>query len=131
MDIIYSSEKQPSAEAVQVLFKQTEWAKSRTLKNIQTALDNSVVFGAWDGDKLIAFARVITDGCFRALIEDVVVDEAYRKQGIGAALINLLNSEFEQIEEILLHCADYNIGFYEKLDYKVNDITTMHKWQGE
>ena len=129
MDISYSSEKSFNAQAVQLLFNQTSWANNRTIEDIQLALNNSLNFGAWDGEKLIAFARVITDGRYRALIEDVVVDETYRKHGIGAGLITLLVSELAHIDEILLHCADYNIGFYEKVGFKVSDITTMNKWQ--
>lgn len=130
MSITYATENKPSPEAVQALFKQTDWADKRTVEDIQTIVDSSLTVGAWDGEKLVGFARAVTDGRFRAFVEDVVVDEAYRKQGIGAGIMRMLLDELEHIEEIILHCANYNVEFYEKLDFKLTDISTMNIWRG-
>jgi len=47
------------------------------------AIENSVCFAVFDGQTLIAFGRAITDLATYAYWTDVVVAEAYRRQGIG------------------------------------------------
>ena len=45
-------------------------------------LKNSIAIGVWEENELIGFARVVSDGVFRAYIEDVVVHERVRNKGI-------------------------------------------------
>jgi spermidine synthase len=52
---------------------------------------SALVAGAFDEKgKIIGSARVLSDGCSDAYIQDVVVDPAYRGQGIGSELIRVL-----------------------------------------
>ena len=37
--------------------------------------------------KLIGFGRAITEGVYRALIDDIIIDAAYRKKGLGRVII--------------------------------------------
>ena len=43
---------------------------------------------ARDGDRFIGFVNVIWDGFVHAFIEDVMVDEAYRRRGVGVRLVH-------------------------------------------
>ena len=129
MSIIYSIETSPNAVVVQALFKQTDWADDRTIEDIQIVLDKSINVCAWDGEKLVGFARAVSDGRFRAFVEDVVVDEAYRKQGIGAGVMRKLLRELEHIDVLNLQCEDYNVGFYEKFGFKPTNSSAMYKSQ--
>lgn len=45
-------------------------------------LKNSIAIGVWEENELVGFARVVSDGIFRAYIEDVVVHESVRNKGI-------------------------------------------------
>ena len=45
-------------------------------------LKNSIAIGVWEENELVGFARVVSDGVFRAYIEDVVVHESVRNKGI-------------------------------------------------
>ena len=45
---------------------------------------------AWDKDKLIGFARFLTDFVFNGQINNVVVDKEYKGMGIGKHLINFI-----------------------------------------
>ena len=45
-------------------------------------LKNSIAIGVWEENELVGFARVVSDGVFRAYIEDVVVHENVRNKGI-------------------------------------------------
>ena len=44
-------------------------------------LKNSIAIGV-EENELVGFARVVSDGIFRAYIEDVVVHESVRNKGI-------------------------------------------------
>ena len=69
--------------------------------------------------RIIGMARVISDGCSDAYIQDVVVLPSYRKQGIGRELIRLL-TEFcvaRKISWIGLIAEPGTRKFYEELGY--------------
>src|ERR1700733_3750979 len=63
------------------LHRSVDWANDRTQEKIQKMIDHtSLIITAWDGQKLIGMARVLTDYTYRAIIHDVIVEEAYRGQ---------------------------------------------------
>ena len=72
------------------LLRTTYWAGDRPTEVIETALQNSRCFGILlpDGQTLAAFARVVSDGATMYYLADVVVAEAYRRQGLGTALVS-------------------------------------------
>ncbi len=45
---------------------------------------------AYDADRLVGFARAISDGVASAYISSVMVDPDYRRRGIGRALVEQL-----------------------------------------
>ncbi len=113
------------------LFAQTDWTNQRTPDQLQAMLDQTrVCLGVWDGDKLIGFARAVTDDLFRAMIEDVIVDEAYRGHGIGAEIMRRLLERLAHVEELVLNCHDHLIPFYERLGFERVSMTYMHIWKG-
>lgn len=127
----YSFSKPLHGEAVYPLFQQTSWAANRTPAQIQTLLDNTLInLGVWDDEKLIGFARVITDDLTRAFIEDVVVDSAYRSQGVGHGILEALLKRLAHVEELILCCEVALIPFYESVGFQVKNFTFMNKWQG-
>lgn len=70
------------------LLQSTYWAKDRTLKQLELAVENSVCFGAYltQGGQQIGLARVVTDFVTAFYLCDVVVDPAFRGHGVGRAL---------------------------------------------
>jgi len=114
-------------ETLQVLFQQADWAANRSPLDIQQMLDHSqMILGVWDDEKLIGFARVITDNIYRAWIEDVIVDESYHKLGIGTHIIHKLLKRLEHIENITLSCHTELVPFYEKQGFKNKTLASMH-----
>jgi N-acetylglutamate synthase-like GNAT family acetyltransferase len=69
--------------AVLALLRTTYWSDSLTPEALARAIDNSICFAVFDASTLIAFGRAVTDLATYAYWTDVVVAEAYRKQGIG------------------------------------------------
>ena len=54
---------------------------------LQRAFENSLyLLGAYDGEKLVGFIRCVGDGEHILLVQDLIVDRDYQKQGIGSAL---------------------------------------------
>ena len=79
---------------LQKLFnKNAFWAKNRSSTNIRKMLANSSgVVSIWNDRELIGFGRVTTDGAYRAVIWDVVVDSKYQGSGIGTLVIEKILS---------------------------------------
>jgi predicted GNAT family N-acyltransferase len=74
--------------------------------------------GAWRGEELVGYARALTDGVYRALIDDVVVDAPLRGTGVGAALVRHLLERLEAVEEVFLGCSEEVVPFYLGLGFE-------------
>lgn len=63
-------------------------------------------------------------------IEDVVVNENYKKKGIGRSLIKeLINkAKSNNCYKVMLNCSVDNIGFYEKLSFESNEIQMVKRF---
>jgi GNAT superfamily N-acetyltransferase len=79
------------------------WANRRPPERIKKSIENSICYGVYDRDNMIGFARVVTDGATMYYVCDVFVLEAYRGQGIGKKLIEIITNapEFEWMTGIL------------------------------
>ncbi|GHS99323.1 N-acetyltransferase [Synergistales bacterium] len=82
------------------LLSTTYWAEDRKKEAIEKSIENSMCFGVYADKRQIGFARCVTDYATMFWLADVIIDEKYRKLGIGKALIkfivehNLLQSLF-------------------------------------
>ena len=111
----YSFDRQIELEQLQNLLRQTGWANHRSIEGVQKMLEGTpLTLGAWEGDRLVGFARVITDGIYRALIDDVVVEESKRGTGIGSELMRRVIERLAEVEEVFLHCGEQVVSFYER-----------------
>ena len=70
-------------DAAYELLVGTHWAGTLSRDVLQRAAANSLCFGVHQGDRLVGFARVITDLATFAYLTDVVVHEEFRRQGLG------------------------------------------------
>jgi predicted GNAT family N-acyltransferase len=130
MPIDYTLDHPLPLDAVQRLLTQTDWAANRSPADLQTVLAGSVCIGAWEDDQLVGFARAITDGVYRALLEDVVVDESLRGQGIGRALVEKLLEHLAPVQQILLVCGDHLVPFYAQFGFEPMALPVMQLWKG-
>ena len=126
--IAFAFDDPTSPDELQRLFAQTDWARGRTVQGIAAMLGaTSNRIAARSDGKLVGFARAISDGVFRALIEDVVVDEHFRGQGLGVELVRRLVDRLSDVEQIQLGCRRELIPFYEKLGFECDDTPSMHR----
>ncbi|HEX8650147.1 MAG TPA: GNAT family N-acetyltransferase [Pyrinomonadaceae bacterium] len=71
------------------------WATGRSIETVRRSIENSLAFGLYKGERLVGFARVITDYATFAWLADVFVLEQFRGQGLGKWLIEVILSHPE------------------------------------
>ncbi len=113
----FSFQKEIDPEKLLPLMQQTGWGSKRTSAGLQKMLDATPMkLGVWDGDRLVGFVRALSDGIYRSLIEDVVVDEPYRRQGIATEMVRLILEKLGGVEDKYLFGDKpiyYRAGFSE------------------
>jgi GNAT superfamily N-acetyltransferase len=63
------------------------WARGIPRETVARSMEHSLCFGAFDDDRQVGFARVISDRATYAYICDVFALESDRKRGIGKSLM--------------------------------------------
>lgn len=93
IDNFYITDVQPKilekCGEVHALLQKSSWASDRTIAVTRRALEKSLNFGIFeaDTDKLVGYARIVTDYATMYYLCDVCIDEAYRGLGLSEALI--------------------------------------------
>jgi GNAT superfamily N-acetyltransferase len=77
-------------DAVCAFLARSYWAPKRSPEVIVRSLEHSIPFGVLDGDRLVAFARVISDRATFAYLADVFVEESRRGAGLGTLLVECI-----------------------------------------
>jgi ribosomal protein S18 acetylase RimI-like enzyme len=128
IEVLTSVEKSIKASEVLELYKDAGWWNERTEQDMEKMLSQAMTVGAWENNKLIGFARVISDGIFRAYIEHVVIHSSFNRKGIGTRLIAKMIEELANIDVISLFCEEDLIAFYNKNEFKKSKSQfVMHK----
>lgn len=63
------------------------WAPGIPRETVARAMEHSLCFGAFDGDRQVGFARVISDRATFAYVSDVFALESHRGRGGGKSLM--------------------------------------------
>ncbi|MBK9924902.1 MAG: GNAT family N-acetyltransferase [Anaerolineales bacterium] len=79
-------------DAIVAMLECSYWANGRPRERTERALENSLVFGVYDGTKQIGIARVVTDYSIFAYLCDVFIHEDYRAHGLGKWLMQTIMS---------------------------------------
>ena len=115
MKIIYKAKNEINVEEVINVFKSVGWNKNP--KDILDAFKNSYYVTAYHNDKLVAFARAISDGVYYTSIFDVIVDPQYQKKGIAKEMMKMLLRKFKG-SYFFLSYTEGNRDFYEKCGFE-------------
>jgi ribosomal protein S18 acetylase RimI-like enzyme len=107
------------------LYQSEWWSKGRREADVRKMLSNSdIVVGLVEtrSDKLVGFARVITDRVYRGTIYDVIVAGDLRGNDLGKMLMDALTShpDLKDIESLELHCLPDLEPFYAKWGFAPN-----------
>ena len=99
--------------------------RSLSIEQAEVGLSNSAyLISAWDDDKPIGVARVISDMGYIYLIVDVIVAPDYQGQGIGRHMVEEIEVWLRQEKEgkptmmVYLMAAEGKEEFYEKFGFR-------------
>ena len=108
-------------EIVFELLSKSYWAGERSLETIKKSIENSLCFGVYHAGKQVGFARCVTDYATIYWLADVIIDERYRGQGLGKALVKAVHSH-ESIKNLsgILATRDAH-ALYERHGFVVVD----------
>jgi len=113
-------------EDVMALFADTDWAAHRTREDIVHMMANTQVLVGLQpagSDSFVGFARALSDGRYKAVIEDVVVAAGVRNLGVGHVLMAAVMAHpvVATVEEVELYCHPDRLRFYRDAGFSVVD----------
>ena len=111
------------------LLRMTYWADKRPVEIIEKSVRNSSCYGLYlEGtDKLVGFARVISDHATAYYLCDVIIDTEYQHKGLGTALVSYIDSlpNFSGLRGFLITRNAHSL--YRKFGYEVVNERVMLK----
>ena len=96
------------------------WAKGREINELKTCLANSdVVVSIWYCNEIVGFGRALSDGIYRGVLWDIVIDQNHRGKGYGRLIIKTLLSskKIKNAKRVYLMTTNKK-SFYSQLDFK-------------
>jgi GNAT superfamily N-acetyltransferase len=105
-------------DAIHEFLRGSYWAKGIPRELVDRAINNSLCFGLYDGDRLVGFARVITDHATFAYLSDVFVLESHRGRGLGTWFMEsvLSHPDLQNLRRWMLATADAH-GLYRRVGF--------------
>jgi GNAT superfamily N-acetyltransferase len=109
----------PASDQFWNLFQTTGWNEKYGLSAdelVQALRSSWYVLAAYDGDRLVGFGRLLSDGILHAMIYELIVLPEYQGQGIGGKILERLVERCKEtgVRDIQLFCAAGKRAFYEK-----------------
>ena len=109
------------------LSNESYWAKTRSLEQTLTAIENSLCFGMYKGREFVGFARVISDRATFAYIGDVFILESHRGKGLSKWLMKVIieQPDMRGLRRWLLATRDAH-GLYSQFGF--TQLTHPDRW---
>lgn len=106
-------------EQLSRLYQAEWWSRGRNIEDVRRVVRHSdLIFSFCDSEtgRLTAFARVLTDFVYKAVIFDVIVDRAHRHLGLGRMLLDAITAHpaLLFVEHLELYCRPEMVPFYER-----------------
>lgn len=90
------SGKIPSAFEYNSLRLRSKIGGTKSLKNIETALRNSLfLVSVYEKERFIGMGRIVGDGGITFAVTDIMVDKAYQRQGISKEIMAQMTKSFD------------------------------------
>ena len=102
------------------------WAKNRTINDLKKCLAKSdVVISIWVGNEIVGFGRALTDGIYRGVLWDIVIDQNHQGKGFGKLIVNnlLSSKEIKNTKKIYSMTTNKKL-FYSQMDFK--EVTSQN-----
>lgn len=109
------------------LSDESYWAKTRTLEQTERAIENSICFGMYDGERQIGFARIVSDLATFAYVGDVFILKEFRGLGLSKWLMETIISypDLQGLRRWLLATRDAH-GLYSQFDF--SELRFPDRW---
>ena len=103
------------------------WAAQIPLATVSKAIEGSLCFGVYHGDKQVGFARMVTDKATFAYLADVFIDETHRGLGLSKWLVAtiLAHPDMQGLRRMMLATRDAH-GLYAQLGF--TPLTNPERW---
>lgn len=117
------SDKPPTPEEFNQLRETAGWGPILPIRNAATALSNSLFcVSVYSGKQLVAMGRVIGDGGYAFLIQEIIVLDEFQGRGIGTHIVTRLLERIDAIglerAYVLLMSSLNHEGFYERFGFQ-------------
>ncbi len=96
------------------------WAQDRGINDLRKCLANSdVVVSIWYKNEIVGFGRALSDGVYRGVLWDIVIDQNHQSKGFGTLILkNLLSSKkIKNTKKLYLMTTNKKL-FYSQFDLK-------------
>jgi predicted N-acetyltransferase YhbS len=128
--MIYRPIEPQDYEAVRQFLAENGWEKRVADKErFQTMMENADrTIVAFEGERVVGFARALCDGVSNGYIGTVAVAEDFRGRGIGRELVERLIGDDTNITWVL-RAGRGSQNFWEKIGFTASDVA-MEKTRG-
>lgn len=122
MKIEYKVIREFKAKDLQDLFLSVEWSSGHYPEKLVIAMANSsIVFTAWDGNRLVGLINALDDGVMTAYIHYLLINPEYQHIGIGKELVNFIKDKYKDYLRIVLIAYEKEAGFYEHCGFEAGE----------
>ena len=107
-------------EDIKRIYESANWsAYLKDDEKLKRAFKNSIyLLGAFEQNKLIGFIRCLGDGEHIVIVQDLIVDPNYYRQGIGTNLFKAVSEKYKDVRSFCLFTDIHDIRdneFYKSL----------------
>jgi ribosomal protein S18 acetylase RimI-like enzyme len=122
-DMLYREGPPVDPAQLGALFLAVGFDRDRDAATLTAMVENARwVVSAWDGERLVGFARALSDGVSNAYVSTVAVHPDYQRRGIGRALMQRLLEGRDHVK-FVLHTRPDAKKLYEACGFE--DATEM------
>lgn len=112
-------------EAVRQFLAENGWHKRvRDAEKFRKLMENaSRTVVAFDGERVVGFARALCDDVSNGYIGTVAVAEHFRRKGVGRELVERLMGDNPEITWVLRAGRRGSEAFWKKMGFTVSEVT--------
>ena len=103
-----------------LLHRNAFWAKSRSINDLKKCLANSdIIVSLWVGNEIVGFGRALTDGVYRGVLWDIVIDENHQGKGFGSLIMQTLlaSKKIKSTKKLYLMTTNKKL-FYSQFNFR-------------
>jgi len=103
----------------QYLSQESYWAKGISMDVVKCAIENSLTYGVYHGQRQVGYAKVVTDFASVAYIGDVFITPSHRGKGLSVWLMETIiaHPQMQNLRRWVLATKDAH-KLYEKTGFK-------------